>query len=456
GDPTGAGPGHTLERVDILDSKNVKGESTATLKNSGEVDTPNIDSVDTNADEDGGTVDPKLGQRTLNAGERTVQGVAIAATNQDDIETYAAAIGGGTVGVAVAAAVNVINTDTTAYVGDNASVNANQGGASGRQSVTVAAANDFHHVALAAGAGFGTVGVAPGVDVTVLDNTTTAFIGTGADVFALDDVTVDSHAAEDILLIGMGIAAGTVGVGGGVSVLTLNNTTTASILGTVDAGGDVAVRASDDTKVLLISGALGAGYVGVGASVGVMVIDKDTSAFIGDGAIVDARGDHSGFGETQMPGVLSGTLSGGGSANGFNEASRSGVIVPAESSEDIIQISIVAGFGFVGVSGAVGVSIIESDTTAWIGNADVNQTNANSGAALGQGVYVGADNEARMITFSGAIAGGFVGVGGAVYVGVLKNDTNAKIGNGARVKARGDVEVNALAIKEVDGFVASG
>src|SRR6185436_663616 len=216
------------------------------------------------------------------------------------------------------------------------------------------------------------------------------------------------------------------------------------------------VRASDDTNVLLISGALGAGYVGVGASVGVMVIDKDTSAFIGDGAIVDARGDHSGFGETQVPGVLSGTLSGGGSANGFNEASRSGVIVQAESSEDIIQISIAAGFGFVGVSGAVGVSIIESDTTAWIGNADVNQTNDNAGAALGQGVYVGADNEARMITFSGAIAGGFVGVGGAVYVGVLKNDTNAKIGNGARVKARGDVEVNALAIKEVDGFVASG
>ena len=50
------------------------------------------------------------------------------------------------------------------------------------------------------------------------------------------------------------------------------------------------VSASDDTSIKLISGALGAGFVGVGASVGVIVVDKDTQAFIDGGAVVDAKG----------------------------------------------------------------------------------------------------------------------------------------------------------------------
>ena len=250
----------------------------------------------------------------------------------------------------------------------------------------------------------------------------------------------------------MGIAAGTVGVGGGVSVLSIDNDTTASINGTVSAGGDVVVRASDDTKVMVISGALGAGFVGVGASVGVMVLDKETSAFIGDGAVVDAQG--AGVGNTL--GVLTGTLTGGDDADGFNTAGRNGVIVQAQSSEDIVQVAIAAGFGFVGVSGAAGVNIIDSDTQAYIGNADINQFDGKTGADSDQGVYVGAANEARAITVSGAIAGGFVGVGGAVAVGLMKNDVNAKIRSGAAVNAKNDVEVNALAIKDIDGFVISG
>ncbi len=439
----------------VLDAQDVKGQSASQLKTSGEVGSPNVGSVDTNGSDYGGTQDPKVGQRTLTAQQRTVQGVAIAATNRDDIETYSAAIAGGSVGVAVAAAVNVINTDTQAYIGNGASVNGDQSGANAAQSVTVAAVNDFHHVALAAGAGFGAVGVAPGVDVTVLSGTTTASIGSGASVKAKDDVTVDAHASEDILLIGMGIAAGTVGVGGGVSVLSISNTTTASILGSVSAGGDAAVRASDDTKVLLISGALGAGFVGVGASVGVMVIGKETSAFIGNGASVDAAGGGVGSTPDVLTGTLQDTNSDGNDADDFARGSRNGVIVQAESGEQIVHVSVAAGFGFVGVSGAVGVSIIDSDTKAFIGDADVNQT-AGITADADQSVHVGAANEARMITFSGAIAGGFVGVGGAVYVGVLKNDVNAQILDGARVSARNDVEVNALGIKDIDGFVISG
>jgi len=65
---------------------------------------------------------------------------------------------------------------------------------------------------------------------------------------------------EDLLMVGMGLAAGFVGVGGGVSVLSLSNQTYASIAGNVSAGGDVVVRSSDKTSVLMLSGGLGAGF----------------------------------------------------------------------------------------------------------------------------------------------------------------------------------------------------
>jgi len=69
--------------------------------------------------------------------------------------------------------------------------------------------------------------------------------------------------------------------------------------------------------VLIISGGLGAGFVGVGASVGVLVISKDTQAFIANGAVVDAKGASGG-----TAGVYDGTLTGGDNATGFNTATR--------------------------------------------------------------------------------------------------------------------------------------
>ena len=453
---TGSGTGHAFTpTVEVIESKTANKSDINALRNSGEVSSPNVDGVDTNDDGSKDQDPSATGDRVLTPDQVTVRGVAVSATNRDDIETYSVGLAGGTVGVAVAAAVNVVTTHTNAYVGDGALVNVDQANASVAQSVLVSAGNDFHHVALAAGAGFGAVGVAPGVDVTVVSGETKAAIQANADVHAKNDVRVEAHASEDLLMIGMGIAAGTVGVGGGVSVLSVSNDTYASIAGKVSAGGDVVVSATDDTSIKLISGALGAGFVGVGASVGVIVLDKDTQAFIDNGAVVDAKGGGTGFSGT-FDGTLYDDPAVAGDADAFGLAERHGVIVQAESSEDILQIGIAVGAGFVGVSGAVDVAVIDSDTRAWIGDADINQFDAKTGADPDQGVFVGAANEARMFSFAGAIAGGFVGVGAAVNVGVLKNDVNAEIRNGAMVTAQDDVEVNALAIKDIDGFVVAG
>src|SRR5690606_31769863 len=75
--------------------------------------------------------------RTTALGSTVVNGIAISATNRDDLETYSLAVGAGSVGVAVSGAVNVLNTSTRAFVADGANVNQSLAGASGSQSVRV-------------------------------------------------------------------------------------------------------------------------------------------------------------------------------------------------------------------------------------------------------------------------------------------------------------------------------
>ena len=241
------------------------------------------------------------------------------------------------------------------------------------------------------------------------------------------------------------------GIGGAIDVLSFD-TATKAFIGSdanVFAGGDVLVLATDDSDLDIISGALGVGVAGIGASVGVMSIEKDTEAFIGDGATVDAEG--AGLG---VDFVLNGNKIGDG--DGFDTVTGHGVIVQAESSEDILHFAVAAGAGVVGVSGAVAVTLVDSDTSASIlPNAMINQTGGNAGASVNQSVFVNAANELRGVSFAGAIGAGFVGLAGAVDVGIVRNDTLADVAGGVHIAAAADVGVNGLGIKDLRGFTFS-
>ena len=369
------------------------------------------------------------GQRVATATtDASFRGVAVSATSQDDVETLALSVGGGgSVGVAVGAAVNVVDVDTTASIGAAPQIN-QTGGAHASQSVLVAAASDFNHVGVGAGAAFvGSRAAAPGVDVSVIDVTTSATINDNTDVKAADDVVVVATAKEKILIVSAGLAiSGTISLAGGVTVLPITGNTTARIgaNATVDAGGNVVVAAKDDTTFTVISGAVGLGFGGGGAagSVGVTTIDKNTAATIGNGAIVDAKGLNG-----TVADVLNGDINTvSGEATGFDdfdsEAGRRGVIVQAESSEKATHIAVAGAGGlYVGLAGGVTVTLIDSDTTADIGaNAKINQALNNSSADSSQGVYVNASNETQITSFAGGID-----------YGSVKNDTTASIGTGS-------------------------
>jgi Ca2+-binding RTX toxin-like protein len=381
--------------------------------------------------------------------------------------------------------------------------------------------------------------VAAGADVTVVTNTTLAYIDDDATVGATRDVVVQANAREDYLTVAAGGGGGLVGVGGAVSVL-VSDATTHAYIGNdatsfangaqVSAGGNVLVSAVSDTETLTVTGAVSIGAVGVGGSVTVTTIEKDTQAWIGDWAQVKAGGED---------GTLEGIYTGVNDTGGFtqNNAFR-GVAVQADSSEDTFVVSATASGGvYFGLAGGVSVNVIDSDTTAFIGdNARINQppetlfnpaavsvagdtislgvghglrtgdavvygngggtsigglthgatyyvidmgggnirlasslANAQAGTAInfsgagtgsghrltspanaGQSVSVAAVNDFDAFSFAGGLALGFVGIGGGVDVGVVRNDTTAFIAGGAQVGARGDVDVNALASRDID------
>ncbi|MCB1953017.1 MAG: leukotoxin LktA family filamentous adhesin, partial [Rhodocyclaceae bacterium] len=241
------------------------------------------------------------GQRVASRGTATgFQGLAVTATNKDDVETISATgAAAGSAAITLAGDVNVITTHTTAEIADNAQINQNNTGAGTGQSVLVAAGNDHYQMGIAGSAsGAGAVGIGAAADVLVAKHTTLANVGDSADVRARKDVSVIASAQEEILSIAAGLGvAGTVGVAGSTSVLSMTNVTSATT-GTgsvVDADGNVRIIATDHTETDVVDGtlAVGLGAAGVGGAVGVTRIEKDTTAGVGVGATVNARGNNT-------------------------------------------------------------------------------------------------------------------------------------------------------------------
>ncbi len=264
---------------------------------------------------------------------------------------------------------------------------------------------------------------------------------------AVDDVAVQAKASEDVLLVGAGVARATSGRGA-VSALVVNNTTEARMGGNVTAGGNALVTAHDGTVVVAVDGAGGFGLGGAGASVGVIDLNKTTRAYVADGAAVNARGGGGGF--DALTGVA-----GGDAGTGFSSAEAHGLAVQADSSEEIYHIAVALGGGFVGLAGGILVTTVDSGTEAYIGAASVNQDNNDVLGQPGQDVAVTAANKVDIVSFAGGIGVGAAGVAGAVDVGTVRNNVNAQIKGGANVRARDDVSVDALGIKDIDGIAGS-
>jgi filamentous hemagglutinin family protein len=361
----------------------------------------------------------------------TAGSLALSAASEGEIETIAAGGSvGGKVGVAGSVAINLIASDTLAYLNNtDATANGN---------VTILADADNTLQTYAGSLGGGAVGIAGSVVVNTLDNDTRAYIsegrveakgnGAAATVKSWNAVTgvestegvqglaVVASSREKIDSRSMTVSLGAVGIGGNTSVTTVNDTTlgyidSALINSVDDPGGAVKVKAHQNTEISNHSGAASAGGAAIGGAVDVSLIGNVTQAYITDGTPLIDR----------------------------TAVFAQGVEVNALSREKVKSSVAGVSVGGFSVAGAVSVAETSSTTEAFIKEADVNSDGnltvlANTGTDL--------DLRAGLLA-----AGAAVGAGGSVAVGNIGTTTKAYL-IGAETNAKGATTVDARSVEK--------
>ncbi|GGD47721.1 leukotoxin LktA family filamentous adhesin [Sinisalibacter lacisalsi] len=420
--------------------------------------------------------------------------VSITATATEDGDLFSVAGAAGSSGVGAGAGIYVLGTTTEALVGDYAKV----GNAYDSGSLEISASDTSTLFAASGAAGVGgTAGVGAGVAVGVLTKTTTAEIGASARV-ASGNVVVDAQSWETLTNITAGVGVGgKAGLAGAVTVLSVTPTTTARIgqLAEVHANGNVAVLADGKTVIDMLDGAFGgSGAAGVGASVGVTVIDATTIATVDANAEVTALGnggdqeyttgytpsfstygDDEGFTSAEFDddpdegatSELTDASAATARATGLDllakkrtstptTATARGVIVNASDKASVRSLSVAGSAGAVGVSISAGLPVITTNTKAEIAaGAKINQITGTGTPATAQDVTVAAASDIYALGFSGAVAGGGVAVGAGFSVMVIDATTEALVGAGT-MSANGDVAVTARSTQDIVGVGVAG
>jgi hypothetical protein len=405
------------------------------------------------------------GIRTVTADTITIRGLAVTATTRDDIVTIGISGGGsGTVAVNLGGAVNIVSATTSATIGAGATINSDRTGAHDEQSVLVAAGHVLRELSVGGAlAVSGVVSVAPGVTVHVITLDTRASIADGADVSALQDVLVLANGRESLV----SVAAGAAGSG----ARRRRRRRRRHGARRHDLGPHRRRRHQPGHRPRRPRRA-------PGPRRGPRPHHRRRRRR--QPRHRDRRGRHRRLGRRHIhrqghPGVhrpVRDDRRPGRTARVASRCSRAprtvptshtasgfrGVAVQARSSERLLSVAVSGAGGlWAGVAGGVSIELLTSTTRAWIGaDARINhQDGMWWDADHTQSVNVSAANAAKVLAVGGGVAGGFVGAGGGVDVGILKNTTTASIGDRAWVYARRDVDVNALSAVDVTSIAIS-
>ena len=345
------------------------------------------------------------------------ESLTVQAENTSDSTTAAAGLGvGGTAGVAGAASETFVTHTTDAHVGRAANVTTSG-------DADVKAVSSFKQGAGAGGVGgSGTVGIGLANSTVSMSADTKAHVDGGAKVTGKNVRVAADHTTDITYATIAGGLAGTAAINGAVGVNVLDTKTKAytedntelTATGTADTDG-IAITASDATKLHGGNGgaSIGAAGGGAGLALSVMNLTKDTEAYAGKAAKLDAKGQIS---------------------------------LDAQSSEDIFNLSLqAAGGSYAGLAGATNVMNLTAITKAYTDTGvEINQK-AGYGKDGSKDVSLTATHEVKEMknTVTAASGSGGASVGAAVDVGNIKTQTNAFLGDGNKVAAGGSVTVEA-------------
>ena len=230
--------------------------------------------------------------------------VKISADHTTDL-TYATFAGGigGTAGLSGNAAVNIIDTETKAYIGKKSALSADEAGDG--ISITASDTTKLHGGNGGAAIGISGGGAGVAVGVTNLKKNTSAYADQKAKLDSQGQVAISANNKEDIDNVTVQVAGGTyAGLAGAVNVMNLSASTKAYTDTGVQInqankdggryGGDISVKADHALKMTsAVGGAAASGGASGGAAVDVANIKTQTNAYIGDSNTIDTKGDVS-------------------------------------------------------------------------------------------------------------------------------------------------------------------
>ena len=369
----------------------------------------------------------------------------------------------------LSAAVEVVNKKATAFVGNHASI----AGAS----LAVQAENTSNSKTAAAGLGVGgTAGVAGAASETFVTHTTDAHVGKAANVTTsgTTDVKVMSSFTQDAGAGGLG-GGESAGIGLANATVSLHADTKAHVDDGAKITGQAIRVAADHTSDITYATIAGgiAGTAAINGAVGVNVLDTTTKAYTGDNTELMANGTEDTDGifftakdTTKFQGGNGGaavgfTGGGGGLALAVTNLTKDTeayagknakldakgqIALDAQNSEDIFNLSLqAAGGSYVGLAGATNVMNLTAITKAYTKTGAALNQKTGYGKDVSKDISVTAGHEIKKMqnTVTAASGSGGASVGAAVDVANIKTQTNAFLGDGNKVSTSGNVTIDA-------------
>ena len=382
-------------------------------------------------------------------------------------------------GISGDVSLNTIESDTFAYIDDNADVTAGF-------DLDLEAKNQSEINAIAGSVAFAMAnkngsssGIAGSVTINKIFNKTKAYIEDAlisVGSLAVDPTTeglidMDAISTGEIDSICAAAAGGNkVGLAGSVSYNETENETSAAIKDTtVSAVNTVTMDAKDDTEINTIAGAVGFGKdaVGLGTAVAINLIENDIKTTI-DHSVITASKDlilnskslNDIFAVAGSAGLgRSGALSGSMSWNDISNDTHAAIINSDDSNvvddinagglltlsslddSNIQSISGALSIGKVGIGAAGAYNDISDTLKTYIDASDVHSTGALSLSSV-------SDSDIETIAAGGALASQ-VTLSGAVSINDIDNDLYSYITNFSDVSSDASVSISAQDISQI-------
>lgn len=404
------------------------------------------------------------GKKALSSGY-AVKNMNVAATSLATMKALSVGVGasGGNAG-AGSIAVNLISSDTTAYINAGAVVKA-------ENNVGVTAESDSRVTVASGSAGLGFGGAGIGVSYTVnsIEGDTSAYIeGSTTNVTAL------AKDANDKLSVNTGDLVTGVNLADQIDLAKYNKLDLKSKKAKQDVTG-VAVNASSTQHIENIStNVAGGSSLAVGAAMSVNAIGGNTQAYVLNAKINNDNTDAQAGQKVAITASniaydnsFIGTVSVGGSAGGLGADThlmnrnttayavggsidaKSTVAVKALSTQGVSSLAVGGAVGGNAGAGTLSMALFTNHTDAFVDSTRVTAS----------GLDITAENTNDMFLMAGAVSIGGNAAGGAFAVGSSDSTTTATLKNakGAnRVDVTGSVNVEATNTTDINHIVVSG